>query len=96
VSHSQNPLPAGAIRHGECGAWWTGPSRSHCGAVGCHRTFSGESAADRHRVGTPGVDRRCVDPAAVGLVARVMPFGVLWSWPAPEAGVAAVRTGVAS
>jgi hypothetical protein len=94
MSDPDTAVPATAIRHGGCDSWWTGLGRAHCPA--CCRTFSCDSAAGRHRVGAVGVDRRCVDPASVGLVARAMPFGVLWSWPAPEAGVAAVRTGVAS
>jgi hypothetical protein len=75
-------LPGNAIVHGACGSWWTGASRAHCPA--CHRTFSGESAADRHRIGTPGVDRRCLHPLDAGLVARRMPYGTLWGWPAPD------------
>ena len=78
-------LPWGAITH-TCGAWWTGLGRAHCPADGCHRTFSCDSAADKHRVGAFGVDRRCVDPATVGLVARQMPWGVMWGWPSPEPG----------
>jgi hypothetical protein len=90
VTDSQNPLPPNAIRC-SCERWWTGLGRSHCAAPGCHRTFSGDSAANQHRKGAHGVDRHCVDPASVGLAARAMPFGTLWSWPAPEAGVQALR-----
>lgn len=78
-------LPYHAITH-TCGAWWTGTGRAHCPADGCHRTFSCDSAADKHRIGKFGIDRRCVDPAEVGLVARQMPYGVLWQHPAPEDG----------
>lgn len=83
--------PANAITHGECGQWWTGPNRAHCAAPGCHRLFSGDSAAEQHRKGAFGsdCDRRCVDPATVGLVARQMPYGVLWGWPAPDEDKAA-------
>jgi hypothetical protein len=77
------PRPAAAITH-TCGAWWTGVSRAHCPAEGCHRTFSCDSAADKHRVGTFGADRRCANPAEVGLVARAMPFGVMWGWPSSD------------
>lgn len=77
-------LPVNAIRHPACGKWWTGLSRSHCPA--CHETFSTDSVANRHRVGKPGIDRRCVDPASVGLVAKEMPYGTLWTSPAPEGG----------
>lgn len=93
MSYIVSAVPANAIWHGECQRWWTGTGRAHCAAAGCHRTFSCESAAERHRVGTPGVDRRCVDPASVGLAAREMPFGVLWSWPSPAASVDRGRLG---
>lgn len=75
-------LPANAITHPPCSQWWTGLGRSHC-AVCCH-TFSCDSAADRHRIGTFGVDRRCANPADVGLVARVKPYGDLWGWPSSD------------
>ena len=94
MSSTQTAPPANAIRHGACGGWWTGVGRAHCPA--CHETFSGDSAASAHRKGPSGPDRRCVDPASVGLVARPMPYGVLWSWPAPEGGVRLVRTGEAA
>lgn len=84
MNPSQSARPANAIVHGECDRWWTGVGRAHCAAPGCHLTFSGDSAAEKHRVGTPGVDRRCVDPASVGLVPREMPYGVLWGWPGPD------------
>jgi hypothetical protein len=77
-------IPAYAITHGACDSWWTGLSRSHCAS--CCRTFSGETAANRHRIGKHGVDRRCADPAEVGLVAAEKPYGVMWSNPAPEGG----------
>jgi hypothetical protein len=89
MSDTQSPRSADVVRHGACGQWWTGLSRLHCS--GCCRTFSSESAADRHRVGAFGVDRRCVDPESVGLVAKLRPFGLLWSWPAPVAGFDARR-----
>lgn len=78
--------PANAITHGACDSWWTGTSRAHCAAPGCCLTFSGDSAAEQHRVGSfgPDGDRHCADPATVGLVARQMPYGVLWGWPAPD------------
>lgn len=74
----------GTIVHGACGKSWTGRTRSHCGA--CHETFSCESAANRHRVGNFGVDRRCVHPVTVGLVATVKPWGTLWHHAAPVNG----------
>lgn len=83
MDHTETPaLPYSAIKHPSCGQWWTGPSRAHCPA--CHRTFSCDSAADRHRKGTHGIDRRCVDPAGVGLVAVAKPWGEMWQNPAPD------------
>lgn len=57
------------IYHGECGKSWSGARRAHCS--GCHETFSTDGVADKHRIGTFGVDRRCTDPASVGLVRGV-------------------------
>ncbi|PJN00825.1 hypothetical protein CG740_23255 [Streptomyces sp. CB01201] len=80
MSDTQEPqLPYTAIRHPQCGQWWTGPSRSHCPA--CCRTFSCDSAADRHRQGRFGIDRQCVDPATIGLVAVTKPWGQMWQNP---------------
>lgn len=76
-----------AIIH-TCGSWWTGLSRAHCPA--CHRTFSCDSAADRHRKGPHGPDRHCVDPATVGLVAATKPFGELWQNPGPDPVVSGI------
>lgn len=78
----QASRPASAIPC-HCGAWWTGLGRSHCPA--CHLTFSCDSAADKHRIGTFGIDRRCAHPADVGLVARTKPYGDLWGWPTSDA-----------
>lgn len=90
AASSAPALPPAAIQHPECGAWWTGLSRAHC--PDCHRTFSVDSAADKHRVGKFGIDRRCVDPATVGLVAVEKPFGTLWQNPGPEGGYSIVRS----
>lgn len=91
MGDTETAVPANAIRHGFCEQWWTGPTRAHCS--GCCRTFSCDSAAARHRVGTFGEDRRCADPETVGLIAKALPFGTLWSWPAPEAGADRRRGG---
>jgi hypothetical protein len=48
------------IRCSGCENFWTGLRACHC--AGCHRTFSGLTAFDRHR------GRRCVDPFEAGLV----------------------------
>lgn len=77
-------ITPGSITHGACGKTWNGARRAHCPA--CHETFSGDSAADRHRIGQFGVDRHCADPASVGLVPRQQPWGVMWSYPAPTNG----------
>ncbi|MEH0542962.1 hypothetical protein QA802_07735 [Streptomyces sp. B21-105] len=77
-------LPPNAIRHGQCGAWWTGAERSHCG--GCHLTYSSLTSFERHRKGG-----RCNDPASVGLVARQKPYGELWGLPGPDGGYAGLH-----
>lgn len=64
------------ITHGACGRSWTGASRSHCPA--CHETFNSDWAAEKHRTGRPGVDRRCVPPAEAGLVGVEQAWGVCW------------------
>lgn len=70
------------ITHGECGKTWTGLRRAHCPA--CHETFNSDSAAEKHRTGKPGVDRRCADPATVGLVAVEQPWGTCWQAPGSD------------
>jgi len=41
-------------------------NQAHCGATGCHQTFSTVANFDKHRIG--GIEeRRCADPASVGL-----------------------------
>jgi hypothetical protein len=84
VADRRDGVPRDAIRH-SCGAWWTGLSRAHCAAPECHRTFSSDSAAERHRRTVDG-ERVCVDPETVGLEARAKPWGVCWSFPAREDG----------
>ena len=64
-----------------CGARWSGRQKCHCG--GCHLTFSGLTAFDKHRVGM-----RCLAPGEVGLVARVGEFGPIWGLPGrPPSGL---------
>lgn len=61
---------AGSCR---CGVTWSGFNRSHCGAGGCHRTFTGTTAFDAHRR-----DGACAENLAeIGLVPR----GELWGYP---------------
>lgn len=73
------------ITHGACGKSWTGLSRSHCPA--CHETFNSDSAAEKHRTGRPGPDRRCLPAVEAGLVAVEQPWGVCWQTPTAEGDV---------
>lgn len=41
--------PPDRITCGGCTETWTGISRAHCSAEGCHQTFSGLSLFDQHR-----------------------------------------------
>ena len=59
---STSKRPPTFIGCGGCDAKWTGVAAAHCAAPGCHRTFSGPTAFDKHRVGT-GERGRCSDPA---------------------------------
>lgn len=43
-----------------CGKEIRGGKAEHCSV--CHQTFTGTSAGDAHRVGSHGVDRRCLTP----------------------------------
>jgi hypothetical protein len=60
---------ANVVSHGACGIQWTqvGNQTGHCS--GCHLTFSGEWAFDRHQ---SIIDGRvvCKIPSSIGLVAR--------------------------
>lgn len=50
-----------------CPARWGGTNTAHCS--GCHQTFTGVTAFDKHRAGGHAASTRtCVDPASVGLV----------------------------
>lgn len=69
------------ITHPACGKSWTGLRRAHCPV--CHETFNSDSAADKHRRGAFGVDRRCLPPAEVGLVPSEQPWGTCWATPGP-------------
>ena len=45
-----------------CGATWTGYRAEHC--TECHRTYSGQSLGDAHRIGEHHPDtRRCLTEA---------------------------------
>ncbi|MFI5687856.1 hypothetical protein [Streptomyces sp. NPDC051636] len=68
--------------HAECGKTWTGLRRAHCPA--CHETFNSDSAADKHRVGKFGDDRRCLPPTEAGLVATEQPWGTCWQAPGSD------------
>lgn len=57
-------LGSGAGECVKCGAWWTGSNTCHC--MGCCRTFTSQTASDKHRVGSHAYDtRHCLDPATV-------------------------------
>lgn len=43
-----------------CGELIRGLKPEHCPVAGCHQTFSGTTAGDRHRVGPYGGKRRCL------------------------------------
>lgn len=60
-----------------CDNKWTGLSTCHC--AGCHRTFTGITAFDHHRVGG-----KCVDPAERGLVPAVRRHWTGWGWPGDD------------
>lgn len=45
-----------------CGARWAGSNTCHCAAAGCHLTFVGAGAFERHRRGG-----ECVDPTLIGM-----------------------------
>lgn len=67
------------ITHPGCGKQWSGLRRGHCPA--CHETFNSGTAGDRHRVGTPGTDRRCLPPVDAGLVPVEHTWGICWQAP---------------
>lgn len=51
----------------------------HCKS--CHRTFTGPTAADKHRKGKHGTDRRCMtdeEMARAGLAFK--PNRQMWGW----------------
>ncbi len=77
------------ITHGACGQSWTGLRRAHCPA--CHLTFNSDSAAEKHRIGRPGIDRRCLPPADAGLIAVQQPWGVCWQAPGSDLRFAPVE-----
>lgn len=70
------------IVHPECGKQWTGSRREHCPA--CHQTFNSSHAGNLHRRGTFGADRRCIDPAAAGLIPVAYDWGIVWQTPGSD------------
>lgn len=70
------------VTHPACGKQWSGTRREHCPV--CHETFNSSSAGDRHRVGTPGADRRCLPPAEAGLVPVEFEWGTVWQRPGSD------------
>lgn len=72
---------------GKCDARWSGLNTAHCAADGCHRTFSGVSAFDLHRIG--GVDNRSCDVTQrdkSGDLKLVQKESGTWGYPSPESG----------
>lgn len=83
-----------------CDARWTGHRIEHCPAAGCHLTFSGTTAGDKHRVGEHGVTtgpdrRRCltIDEMRAVTAADGSPWfseklnahgTVIWGWNRPS------------
>lgn len=66
-----------------CDTTWTGATRCHCSAEGCHRTFAGLGLFDRHRHNR-GEHGGCDDPANIRTQAgeRVMFLrDGIWSGP---------------
>jgi len=60
-----------------CGQDWTGQLACHCG--GCHRTFTGITAFDRHQLAG-----RCCDPTQRGLVPVTKLYWSGWGMPGDD------------
>ena len=58
-------------------------SESRCQCPNCGEFFSTTGNFDKHRKGTPGVDRVCVDPESVGLRIKETKAGTFWAMPGP-------------
>lgn len=65
-------------------------TRCHCG--GCHQTFSGVSAFDKHQTFSEGGGITCHDLAVRGLVLREQAGFLVWGW--PERGDGTWRDGL--
>lgn len=65
------------ISCGTCGRWWTGRRACHCG--GCHATFSGISAFDRH-----STVHGCIQDFGGILVPIPRAWGTMWATPLRE------------
>ena len=77
-------VKAGMHACGRCENIWGGLNTAHCS--GCHRTFTGLTAFDRHRDGSHAKGtRHCVDPSTLGLVdaGRAYPR---WGYPSDPDG----------
>ena len=57
-----------------------------CMSPTCKEVFSSAPGFDKHRKGTQGHDRRCVDPASVGMQISARGNNTYWTTPMP-AGV---------
>lgn len=54
------------------------------GRGGRQETFNSDSAAEKHRAGRPGIDRRCLPPADAGLVPVEHSWGTCWQAPGTD------------
>lgn len=62
-----------------CGATWSGYKPEHCPAVGCHKTFVGTRAGDKHRVGDHNDGtRRCLIEAEMRAIGMEIGDDGLW------------------
>ena len=64
TSETRDPNRGIAFSCSGCESRWTGTSRAHCAAPGCHRTFSTPNLFDLHR-SARGDRGTCLDPATV-------------------------------
>jgi hypothetical protein len=77
-----------STRDDRCGAVWSGHRTEHCTV--CHRTLSGSTTGDAHRVGPHDGDRRCLtdgEMLALGLWPQDNQYGTtVWHGSPNKAG----------
>lgn len=59
-----------------------------CQCPECGEVFSTESNFNKHRKGSYGIDRHCVDPESVGLVVGQVGDNTVWRGPSRDIGKA--------